>query len=155
MLVTCGGVLNLCVAHLKMQMTHFYLVCHFSTDVSYSSSVCVCLLLYILRDGFGKKGTKLYIPNSTRAFYTVFSNIFRRFRAIWWLGYLSNLRHGLGQLRLALGWEPFSGSARPGGPQPRAGPLATLFLVSKFLETWKPMETQKLFCLFTDVLEWL
>jgi len=29
-------------------MTHFYLVCRFSSDVSCSSSVCVCLLLYIL-----------------------------------------------------------------------------------------------------------
>ena len=47
-LITCGGVLNLCMAHLKMQMPYFYLVCHFSSDVSYSSSVCVCLLLYIL-----------------------------------------------------------------------------------------------------------
>ena len=45
---SCGGVSNLCTAHPKMQMTHFYLVCRFSSDVLYSSSVCVCLLLYIL-----------------------------------------------------------------------------------------------------------
>jgi len=48
MLITCGRVSNLCAAHLKMQMTNFYLVCCFSSDVLYSSSVCACLLLYIL-----------------------------------------------------------------------------------------------------------
>ena len=48
-LVTGSGVsAYLCTTYLKIQTTDCYLVCCFSHNVSYSSSVCVCFLLYIL-----------------------------------------------------------------------------------------------------------